>query len=139
MWLLPLWLSLSLAQSPPTGALSGIVLDEDELPILTATVSLESPRLLGGVQVVTTDEEGRFRVRNLPSGLYTVTAERSGYMTTRVVDLQVHPERIAVVRIELSPFSDEPPRPSPPRPAVDLSTGDSGRTLEQGTLQRLPR
>ena len=64
---------------PPTGAsrISGIVKDQAGQPVRRARVSIIGDMRLDRMTV--TDEEGRFAFASLPSGRFTVSAEKAGY------------------------------------------------------------
>ena len=54
------------------GALTGIVKDEHGVPISGAAVRISSPDLIGGVKKTTTDDDGRFGIRELSPGTYVL-------------------------------------------------------------------
>ena len=67
------------AVPPPTGtaALAGVVKDPDGAPVRRATVTIQGDMRLDRMTVA--DDEGRFAFASLPSGRFTVTAEKAGY------------------------------------------------------------
>jgi protocatechuate 3,4-dioxygenase beta subunit len=73
------------AQQPGTiaerpGLISGRVLDAASgRPMVRALVRITAPELPGG-RVVLTDDNGAFRFGELPSGRYTVTASKTGFV-----------------------------------------------------------
>ena len=60
------------AQTSTTGTIEGIVADSTGAVVPGVTVNMTSPNLIRA-QSATTDNEGRYRVLNLPPGRYTVT------------------------------------------------------------------
>lgn len=64
------------------GALRGYVKDESGAILPGVTVTATSPELLVPV-VSVTDETGLYRLNRLPPGTYVVTAELTGFSTTR--------------------------------------------------------
>src|SRR5207244_4907997 len=62
------------AQTTTTGTIEGIVTDSNGAVVPAVTVTVTSPNLIRS-QSATTDNEGRYRILNLPPGRYTVTAE----------------------------------------------------------------
>jgi hypothetical protein len=56
------------AQSLVLSRLFGTVRDRSGLPVVGATVAARSPSLIGGVRVVATDQEGRYRLSALERG-----------------------------------------------------------------------
>ena len=84
-WLMPLVLALTLslglagtAVAQVTGAVRGVVLDDQGAAIPGALVALRQPSS-GLERVTTTDGLGRFLLPNLPLGSHDVTAELSGF------------------------------------------------------------
>jgi len=81
--------TVSLAQTPvrdprpgveaPTGtsSLSGTVIDSDKKAVRRATVAIEGDMHVS--QTMVTDDEGRFTFTHLPTGRFTVTADKAGY------------------------------------------------------------
>jgi Ca-activated chloride channel family protein len=96
---------LLLAAGPPalaqtTGVIKGVTLDDGGLPIPGVQVTIDA-EVLNGAQQEATDVDGRFEFPDLPPGVYSLTAERSGFTTTRREDLQVLIGRDTVLTIEL--------------------------------------
>lgn len=56
---------------------TGTVVDENGVPIVSAQIKLEAAS--GQIVLAETDSAGRFTLRNLPSGGYTVEVRREGY------------------------------------------------------------
>ena len=75
------------AQGVQTGAISGQVVDQSDAVLPGATVTVTSPSLQGERTTVT-DSTGRYLIRGLPAGLYTVRVELQG-MTTAEETVQV--------------------------------------------------
>jgi hypothetical protein len=69
-------------ESPPVGSavLRGQVLSVDGTPLRRAHVRAISAEGRGG-GVSTTDPQGKFEIKELPAGRYTVTASKAGYVT----------------------------------------------------------
>ena len=67
------------ALQPPSGAgaIAGVVREPDGSPVRRARVTVSGDMRLD--RSVLTDEEGRFSFLQLPSGRFTVTAEKPGY------------------------------------------------------------
>ena len=62
------------AQSSTTGSIEGRVVDANGAAVPGVAVSVKSPNLISP-QSTTTDEQGNYRVLNLPPGKYTVVVE----------------------------------------------------------------
>jgi len=72
--------------SPPTGLILGRAIDAvTSRPLAAVTVAVASgapggPALPAGATRVLTDTEGRFVLRDLPAGTFTITATKPGYV-----------------------------------------------------------
>jgi hypothetical protein len=90
--------TLSSAQTPPqppprdvaaaprtgTAAIRGRVVDaETARPLRRARLNLTSPELGREGITASTDDEGRYELTELPGGRFTLTVQRSGYLTLR--------------------------------------------------------
>lgn len=79
----------SLAQTMPTGAITGRVVDQDNLPLAMAEVTVTSSSLQG-VRSTSTSGNGDYIIPLLPAGEYEVRVERPGFTAyTRPVLVQV--------------------------------------------------
>jgi len=84
-----------------TGTISGRVVDAQGLPIPGVTVTLTSPNLQGTRETVTSGN-GDYIVSLLPSGVYAVTFELSGFgQQTRSVT--VAPTQVVPLEVEMGP------------------------------------
>lgn len=70
--------AIGFAQSRQTGSISGLVLDEQGVPLPGATVTISGPALMGTLSYVT-GEAGRFRFPALPPGEYEAKVELPGF------------------------------------------------------------
>lgn len=127
------------AQTATTGALSGVIVGVDGVPLDGVEVAL----LRDGdreERVLTAARDGRFRVGFLPPGGYVVVAERFGFVPVRVSAVPIRSGREALVRIEL--------RESPP-PVTEVDrytfaqvgserTRGAARSLSRDELLALP-
>ena len=67
-----------------TGVVRGrIVAADSGKPLRRARVSFASPQFSGRPRTVNTGADGQYEVRDLPAGQYTVSVDRSGYLTLR--------------------------------------------------------
>ena len=86
-----------------TGTISGRVVDPQGLSVAGVTVIATSPALQGSRETVSTDN-GDYILTLLPSGVYTVLFELSGFGTqTRTVT--VAPTQVVPVEVEMGPAS----------------------------------
>ena len=72
-----------LAAQPLTGALIGTVKDAQGGVLPGAVVRVSSPALMGGPQIVITNERGQLRLPALPPGQYTLEVEVQGFKAYR--------------------------------------------------------
>ncbi|MBP1606017.1 MAG: hypothetical protein H6Q08_1391 [Acidobacteria bacterium] len=87
--LLCIGVGAALAQTTPTGTVTGKVTDPDGLVLPGVTVTVSSPALQGTRSAVTS-ENGDYIIPFLPAGEYTVVFELSGFQTLeQTVRLQV--------------------------------------------------
>jgi hypothetical protein len=61
------------------GAITGIVKDPSGLPVANAMVEAASPALIEKSRTTRTDDQGLYKIVNLPAGTYTVTFSADGF------------------------------------------------------------
>lgn len=95
-----LFFTISLpAQLQPEGSIKGRVTDSRELfPLTGVSVSVK-----GKNSGTYTDTDGKFELRNLPAGSYTLVLSYVGYEKITKTDVIVRPDRITYVDIEMNP------------------------------------
>jgi hypothetical protein len=71
------------ASAQTRSSFQGTVTDTSGAVLSGATVTLESPDVVGGVQHATTNERGQYRFSDLPPGTYTLTASLPGFQTVK--------------------------------------------------------
>lgn len=87
----------------PNGSITGKVTDSRELfPLIGVTVGIKDKNI--GTY---TDNEGKFELRKLPVGSYTLIISCIGYEKTVKTDVIVRPDRITVVDAEMNQSSVE--------------------------------
>jgi len=77
------------AHSQITGTIYGTVKDPSGAVLPGATVTAASPNLLRSNVFAVTDEQGRFRIRGLPAGIYTVSVDLSGFDVSTVENIRL--------------------------------------------------
>lgn len=85
-----------------SGKLTGRVTATDGSALAGATVTIESPDLLGGPRVTTTDAEGGFDFPTLAPGTYTVRVALDGFATQEKTAVEVRLNRTTELRVQLS-------------------------------------
>jgi len=94
----------------PTGAIEGRVLDDGQLPVAGAMVSV-----VGRItSAATTDRDGRYTLKDLPYGPYVLSVHSRGYWQTRRT-VQLTSPKISTPVVQLSRADAE-------KKAVDSST-----------------
>jgi hypothetical protein len=95
--ILALLLATPLAQAQNHGSIQGNLIDESGTPVEFAAVTAER----GGDRYgTTTDEQGRFTLKPLPPGIYTVRFAFTGMQTRELTDVLVNPDKITLLRNE---------------------------------------
>ncbi|MDA2923033.1 carboxypeptidase-like regulatory domain-containing protein [Patescibacteria group bacterium AH-259-L07] len=86
----------AIAPPPATGAISGIVVDNDTLnPIVGAAVT-------DGTRSATTDANGAYTITDVPEGTYTVTASATGYTSVSQTGVAVTTDTTTTVNFSLT-------------------------------------
>ncbi len=105
-------LALTLLASPAaaqlTGRLAGQVTDADGAPLPGATVTVNSPNLMGS-RTEFTGVDGGFGFRILPPGVYTVQAELEGFVSQQRSEVEVRLSRVTEIQFSMAmgEFSEE--------------------------------
>ncbi len=96
-----LWLCLTMTvfTQTPTQTVRGTVLDADsKIPIIGASAIIPGTEPLMGT---TTDENGRFRLENVPTGRISLELSYLGYETALVSNIVVHSGKEVVLNLTL--------------------------------------
>ncbi len=138
VFLLLLVSGFSLSAQQTTGSISGLVTDTSGAAVPGVSVTATSTAT-STVTKVTTNGDGVYRFVTLPSGGYTISAEREGYKATELsgIDLQVYQK--AVVDIVLSVGNaTQTVTVQSSTPLVDSSTASLGTVVDEQSIQDLP-
>ncbi|HTJ41580.1 MAG TPA: von Willebrand factor type A domain-containing protein [Kofleriaceae bacterium] len=130
--------SSSTAQPQTTGAIEGVVTDVDSgQPLPGATVVATSPALQGE-QVVITDDNGRYRIENLPPGTYTITVYYND-QTVQRAGIAVGVAKSATVSMKIKLGSQGEVISIEDRaPTIDPSSTSQGITITEEYVQTIP-
>ncbi|MEP6913369.1 MAG: carboxypeptidase regulatory-like domain-containing protein, partial [bacterium] len=100
---LALFTTSAFAQSATTGSIEGTVLDQNGAAVPGATVRVTSPNLISP-QTATADNNGNYKIANLPPGKYTVAVEEvKGFQKFEKQNVEVNLSRTSAVEITLQP------------------------------------
>lgn len=141
-WLLVVTLLLcsvgdALAQSA-TGSISGTVSDEKESVIPNATVTIRNVET-GFTRTSQTDSEGRYRVVNLPAGLYEVTVESAGFSKHVQTGITLAINQPAVVNVALKAGNvQETVTISENAAVLNTATAEISTRFDERRLSELP-
>lgn len=128
----------AIAQTPGTGAISGMVLDPSNRVIGNAEVVTVNEATHLSRSVVTT-AEGIFRVQLLPPGSYTVQVKAEGFAEQIVQSVVVTVSETSSLHIALTiPGVTASVQVAGDEQIVELETSTLGRAVEQEAIQDLP-
>ena len=92
-------------EADPPGSLSGQVVDvATGLPVAGASVSLKELE----TDPVRTDLNGRYLLRDVPEGTYTLVVFKAGYRFSEIRDLRIEAAAMGTANVPLEPRSAEP-------------------------------
>jgi len=98
-----LFTSGAMAQTSTTGSIEGQVVDTNGNPVPGVTVAVTSPNLITPQSAVSNDE-GRYRILNLPPGMYKITVEASkGFAAFERSNVEVNLSKSSAVEVTLQP------------------------------------
>ena len=84
-----------------TGAIRGVVTDAQGAVLPGVTVTATSPTLVRGAVSVVSGPHGEFRLPGLQPGTYTLSAELSGFVATKIENLNVRLEQEVSVDVKM--------------------------------------
>jgi hypothetical protein len=122
-----------------TGSISGVATDTSNAVMPGVTVSLSGDKLIGGVQVQTTDASGAYRFDRLPPGAYHVKFELQGFRTIERADIAVSASFVATVNAKLEVGSvTETITVTGESPTVDTHSNLQQTVMNQEILEGVP-
>ncbi len=88
-----------------SGAIKGQILNDDNLPVIGATIKiLQGDALVGGAM---TDETGKYTYKPLNAGGYDIIVSSAETQTKRITDIHISPEKTTYVDVAVSTNSLE--------------------------------
>ncbi len=130
---------IAFSQSRETGAIRGVVTDEQNVPLPGVNVTLTGGNLMG-VRTFVTDASGEFRFPALPPGEYQVRAELQGFGTVLREKIRVNTTATLNVDFQLKASAlAEEVTVIAQSPTVDVkSTETASVTLSNEILRNIP-
>jgi hypothetical protein len=130
--------SFAIRAQQTTGSISGLVTDSSGAAVPGVTVTATNTAT-GTATKVASNGDGVYRFVTLPTGGYTISAEKQGFKATDLsgIDLQVYQK--AVVNIALSVGNEtQTVTVQSSTPLVDPSTSSLGTVVNEQSIQDLP-
>ena len=130
---------IAFSQSRETGAVRGVVTDEQATPLPGVSVTLSGGNLMG-VRTFVTDANGEFRFPALPPGTYQIKFELQGFGTIVRENIRVTTTSTMAVDAQLKPAAvSEEVTVIAESPTVDVkSTETASVTLTNEVLRNIP-
>ncbi len=130
---------VAFSQSKETGAVRGVVADEQGAPLPGVNVTLSGVNLMG-VRTFVTDANGEYRFPALPPGEYSLRAELNGFGTVVREKIRVNTTATLTLDIQLKPATvSEEVTVTAQSPTVDVkSTETASVTLSNEILRNVP-
>jgi outer membrane receptor protein involved in Fe transport len=128
------------AQSSTTGSIEGTVIDTSGAAVPGASIKVTSKNMISA-QTATSEDNGRFKVANLPPGRYTVAVESTkGFAKYEKSDIEVNLSRNSVVEIQLQPANvgASVTITDTSGAAVDVSANTTGTNVSTEQFSNLP-
>ena len=133
-------MSGAMAQSSTTGSIEGTVTDPSGGVVPNATVTISGSNLISP-QTATTDDEGHFRVLNLPPGRYTVVVGAiSGFGETTKENVEVNLSKTtsADVQVAIAGQSASVTITDTSGASVDVSQNTTGTNVSSEQFSNFP-
>lgn len=127
------------AQVTSDAQLRGTVRDATEAVVVTATVSIASPQLIGGPRTLPVSPDGQWRAAALSPGTYTVSVSAPGFEPVVRDDVRLFAGATLLVdtRLEITPLAERT-QVDQARPVVDVTSAAVTFTLSEPMLRGLP-
>jgi len=121
-----------------TGIIKGVLTDASGAPLPGASVVAESPVLMGKMAAVT-DENGDYRLVNLPPGTYTITVSLPGFKTVKQAGVLVQVGQTYLVNLQTDASAlNEEITVTGAAPVVDVQSNKITSVIATELLQNLP-
>jgi hypothetical protein len=133
--------SIVRAQAVGSASLTGRVLDESSAPVPDVNISVTSPALQVSNVTAVTDQDGNYRVLDLPApGVYKVSFARPGFQTFVRTDLNLNVDFAARVDAAMKVGQvDQTVEVTGSSPVVDTVNTYGGTTLQREEIELTPK
>jgi hypothetical protein len=132
-------LSSTISAQTQTGAIRGIVNDEEQNPLPGCTVIINSPSMMTKDLYVVTGSKGGYRFPALIPGTYELKAQMSGFETIIRPGIVIHINETITINITLKPsILEKEITVTAPSPTVDLKSSNLGQSFNTTYLDLLP-
>jgi hypothetical protein len=130
---------VAFSQSRDSGAIRGVVKDDQNVPLPGVNVTLTSPNLMG-TRASVTDPDGEFRFPALPPGDYKLMLELAGFGTVVREKLRVTTTATMTLEVQMKAAAvSEEITVTAESPTVDVkSTETASVTLSNEILRNIP-
>jgi hypothetical protein len=125
------------ASAQVDGRIEGTVTAEDGSVLPGATVKATSPAMIGE-RVATSDDQGAFRLVNLPPGLYEVSSVLEGFGTVQNKDIKVGIDQTVRLTFSMKPAFAGEIQVTGEQPAVDVTKATTGVSVSSDDVGKLP-
>ena len=121
-----------------TGKITGVVTDEQGVPLPGVTVEISSPALMGVQSQVTTDK-GAYRFINLPPGEYKIVFKLTGFEAIEKEKIRVSIDTTVTEDIVLKPMVlQESITVTGESPIVDVASSKTSTMYNKDQIENLP-
>jgi hypothetical protein len=130
---------IAFSQSKETGALRGVVTDDQGVPLPGVNVTVSGPSLMG-VRTFVTDTNGEFRFPALPPGEYQIKTELQGFGTAVREKIRVTTTSTLNIDVQMKAAAvSEEVTVTAQSPTIDVkSTETASVTLSNEILRNVP-
>jgi len=127
------------ANAQVLGTIAGTAKDASGGVLPGVTVEVSSPALIEKTRSTTTDNNGLYRIVNLPPGTYTVVFTLAGFNTTRREDVNVSPNFTATIDADMHVGSlQETVTVTGESPVVDVQSAAATRSITAEVFKEIP-
>jgi len=114
-----------------------VISAESKKPVSDVVVTATSPNLIGE-QIVVTDDQGQYRIPQLPPGMYTLRFDKESFKPFSRSEIQLRLDRTIRVNVELLPesFTEVIEVVGKP-PTIDVGSTSTGVNVDQDFIKRI--